>query len=159
MKSSNELVIIGRAEHVGFPALGLLNIPAKTDTGAKTSAIWASGIIEDHGVLRCVLFGPDSKLYSGEILEFTHYETRTVASSIGEAEERYVVKLLVELKGKKIRANFTLANRSEQAYPILLGRNVLRGKFVVDVKQGTPAKAAERARSAVLQNRLKRKEQ
>jgi hypothetical protein len=147
----SDLVVIGRAEIVSFPELKLTAVPARVDTGAKTSAIWASGIIEKQGVLQCVLFGPDSPLYNGEVLRFSEYELRTIASSIGEPEERYVVKLLVEVAGRKIRSSFTLANRSHQAYPMLIGRNLLRGKFVVDVKQGTPNLAGELARSQQLQ--------
>ena len=45
-----------------------------------------------------------------------------------------MIKMLVIISGKKIRARFTLANRSTQKYPVLVGRNILRRKFVVDVK-------------------------
>lgn len=154
---NNSLQTIGRAEMVDFPEFNIRNVPARVDTGAKTSAVWASGVIEENGTLQCVLFGPDSKLYTGEALRFTEYNIRTIASSIGLAEERYVVKLLVKVKGRRIRASFTLANRSEQAYPMLIGRNILRGKFVVDVKQGTPLTGIEKQRSQELQGGIKQK--
>lgn len=147
----DDMQIIGRVELVGFPELGLKNIPARVDTGAKTSAIWASGIIESKGRLQCVLFGPDSPFYTGQVLKFDDYSVKTVASSIGIAEERYVVKLLAQVGNKKIRSSFTLANRSEQAYPMLLGRNILRGKFMVDVKRGTPNLEIEHQRSRRIQ--------
>lgn len=130
-------------------------VPARVDTGAKTSAIWASGIMEKNGVLQCVLFGPDSDFYTGQVLTFDKYEVRTIASSIGEPEERYVVKLLVKLEGRTIRASFTLANRSQQVYPMLVGRNILHGKFLVDVTKGMPLKAKERVRSKWLQTKRK----
>jgi hypothetical protein len=134
----NDLQIIGSVEAVDYPELNVSGIPARIDTGAKTSAIWASGIVENHGVLQCVLFGPDSPLYNGHVLQFHSYNLRTIFSSIGEAEERYAVRLLVTLKGRKIRATFTLANRSHQVYPMLVGRNILQGKFMVDVEKGQP---------------------
>ncbi|HET9174092.1 MAG TPA: RimK/LysX family protein [Candidatus Saccharimonadales bacterium] len=155
--NNKPLAIIGRAELVQFPELDIHDVPARVDTGAKTSAIWASGIIASHGTLQCVLFGPDSPLYTGQVLTFDTYEVRTIASSIGEAEQRYVVKLLVRVKGRLIRASFSLANRSEQAYPMLIGRNILRGKFMVDVKQGTPLVGEEKARSKRLQRTHKAK--
>jgi len=153
-----DLQIIGQAVHVDFPEQAVRAVPARVDTGAKTSAIWASGIIEEQGVLQCVLFGPDSKFYTGQVLKFKDYESRNISSSIGDSEERYVVKLLAIVEGRKIRASFTLANRSQQAYPMLVGRNILRGKFLVDVKQGRPHKDAERARSQLLQSNLKPRE-
>jgi hypothetical protein len=131
----SDLQAIGQVADASFPELGLEHVAARVDTGATTSAIWASGIIEKQGVLQCVLFGPDSPLYSGEVLHFSDYRRRAVVSSIGEREERYVVKLLVSLAGRTVRASFTLANRSQQVYPMLIGRNLLRGKFVVNVKQ------------------------
>ena len=157
MKPGSQLQIIGRAEMVDFPEHGVRKVPARVDTGAKTSAIWASGIIENNGILQCVLFGPDSELYTGEVLRFKEYQTRTIASSIGETEQRYVVKLLVSVNGRNIRASFTLANRAEQAYPMLIGRNILRGKFMVDVKQGTPLLQAEKLRSEKLQRDINHK--
>ena len=56
------------------------------------------------------------------------------------------------IKKRRIRAHFTIANRRTQVYPVLIGRNVLYGKFVVDVAKGTPLIEAERQRSEALQN-------
>jgi hypothetical protein len=43
-----------------------------------------------------------------------------------------------------------------QVYPVLIGRNVLRGKFIVDVKRGKPLIHQERLRSMRLRQRLLR---
>ena len=148
--------IIGRADRLDFPELGYLAIPAKVDTGAKTSAVWASNVHERDGGLAFTLFGPESSFYTGEEY-FTPYFTRVVvASSIGAEQGRYKVVMLAKIRGKKVRASFTLADRSKQAYPILIGRNVLRGKFLVDVKSGRPDHTAENQRSAQLQQELER---
>ena len=153
----SDLQIIGPVETVNFPELNISGVPARVDTGAKTSTVWASGIIENHGMLQFVLFGPDSPLYTGKVLQFHKYSLRTVISSIGESEERYIVRLLVGLKGRKIRATFTLANRSHQAYPMLVGRNILKGKFMVDVKLGPPliGKEHRQAISSSVNNKFK----
>jgi hypothetical protein len=146
--------IIGRAETVAFPELGLPNVHARIDTGAKTSAVWASRVQVQNGVLEVVLFDPSSEHYTGETLTFEQFEPVIVASSSGHAQQRYKVRLLVRIKGKKVRAWFTLADRSSQVYPVLIGRNVLLGKFVVDVKKGKPLTTAERERSAQLQSEI-----
>lgn len=149
--------VIGRSEKISFVELGFSKVPAKIDTGAKTSAVWATKIHETAEGLEFRLFGPSSKLYTGERHVVKQFEIVTVASSIGEPQERYKVRLLVKVRGKKIHAYFTLADRSRQAYPVLLGRNVLRGKFVVDVKAGRPDHKAERLRSESLQSPHKKK--
>lgn len=150
-----DLQLIGRAEKVNFPELGLNGVPARIDTGAKTSAIWASSVKEKDGTLEFVLFGKKSPFYTGKKLSTRHYTQRMISSSTGTTQSRYVVRLLIELKGKKIRASFSLANRSKQVYPVLIGRRVLRGKFLVDVKSGTPLLDEEHKRSSQLQAGLR----
>lgn len=149
--------VIGRSEKISFVEFGFTRVPAKIDTGAKTSAVWATKVHETPEGLEFCLFGPSSKLYTGQRHVVKQFELVTVASSIGESQERYKVRLLVKVRGKKIHAYFTLADRSRQAYPVLLGRNVLRGKFVVDVKTGKPDVKAEKSRSETLQSRLTKK--
>ncbi len=152
--SDKPAITIGRAEKVSFPEQELTDIPARIDTGAKTSAIWGSAHITDDGQLAVAFFDAQSPLYTGQVLPFAEYERIAVANSTGHVQERYKVRLLVRLDGRKIRAWFTLADRSTQVYPVLIGRNVLRGKFIVDVKKGDVLYAAERARAVQLQSHI-----
>ncbi len=131
---TNKIAVIGQSEFIGFPEFNLDDLPARIDTGARTSAIWASDIKELNGQLSFKLFDKSSKYYTGQDLTFKTFEMRLVTPSNGITENRYMVKMLVVIGGKKIRARFTLANRSTQKYPVLIGRNVLRGKFIVDIK-------------------------
>jgi hypothetical protein len=131
-----EKKLIGQTELIGFPELHLDSIAARIDTGAKTSAIWASNIEVKDNILRFTLFDETSEYYTGNVLQTKAYHIRTIISSIGTKEDRYGIKLLILISGRSIRASFTLANRSVQTYPVLIGRNVLRGKFLVDVEHG-----------------------
>lgn len=151
-----ELIIIGRAEKVELRDFGLADIPAKVDTGADSSSLWVSHIQEDAKGLHFVLFGKDSPYYTGEVQHFTKpdYTLTRVANSFGHKELRYKVKLRITVKGRKVRATFTLSDRSLKTYPILLGRRLLQGKFLVDVANGTPLKDAERQKAALLQLEL-----
>lgn len=143
--------VIGRVEKVSLPEASVFKVSARIDTGAKTSAIWASGIkAEPQGQISFYLFGKSSPLYTGQKLTSDSYTVTAVASSNGMVEKRYKVKMLVRIGGRKINAAFTLANRSRQVYPILIGRNVLRGKFIVDVTKGEPLVEDERKRTAQL---------
>lgn len=126
--------IIGAVSTIDLPELGFISIPARIDTGARTSAIWASEVNENDGILNFKLFDKQSEFYLNKIIKVNNYDRRLVTNSTGHKEERYSVKLLIELEGRIIRGTFTLANRSAQTYPVLIGRNILRGKFIVNVK-------------------------
>ena len=128
--------IIGRAEPVAFPTLEAPRVFARIDSGARTSAIWASVVREQDGKLEVVFFGPGDPSYTGKPHHFTDYGQEIVTNSTGHRQQRYKIKLSVVLKKRRIKATFTLADRSTQVYPVLIGRNVLRGKFIVDVTLG-----------------------
>lgn len=151
MQNNPVQTIVGRVEEVSFPELGIGPIHARIDTGAQTSALWVSSAIEKDGRLEVIFFAPGHPLYTGTTCYFDDFTLGMVASSNGQAEARYKVRTLVSIGGKRIRARLTLADRSTQTYPALIGRNVLRGKFIVDVKVGTPLVKAEKERSRKLQ--------
>ncbi|HKR82457.1 MAG TPA: RimK/LysX family protein [Candidatus Saccharimonadales bacterium] len=146
--------LLGGSTYVDFPELGLAGVPTRIDTGARLSSLWALVEERPEGVLSVTFLGPENALYTGKKYEFTEYEQIVIASSMGHMQKRYKVKLLVKIKGKKIRAQFTLADRSTQVYPVLIGRNVLRGKFIVDVKKGHTLLEQEKKRTADLQTHL-----
>lgn len=136
-KSQIEKHVLGKAEYVTFSEIGIHDVPARIDTGAKTSAIWATDIKEESdGALSFLFFDPTSPHHRPERHVVRDWDKIVVQSTIGAAEERYRIQLLIELSGRRIRASFTLANRSKQVYPVLVGRNILSGKFIVDVSIG-----------------------
>lgn len=138
-KSTNQLVPVGTIELIALPEERLQGVPAKVDTGADSSAIWASNIAEHGKELSFVLFDQSSPFYNGKIITTSDYKVISVRSSFGQAEYRYKVRMKVVLGGRTIRAAFTLANRANNRYPVLIGRKTLHGKFVVDVTR-KPAK-------------------
>ena len=151
-EKDDAVTMIGRAERIDLPKQGIFAVPAKIDTGADSSSIWSSNIKETPDGLQFTLFGPGSDFYTGETLlcKADEYEVTRVASSFGDREFRYKVKLTARIKGRLVRGSFTLADRSNKTYPILLGRRLLSGKFIVDVKAGEPLKKEERKKSRLL---------
>lgn len=125
--------IIGRKTYVGFPAYNLRGIPAKVDTGADSSAVWASNIVEQDGVLFFVLFDKESPFYTGETIHSTDYSIISVKNSFGTTEFRYKVSIVTRVEERDIRVRFTLANRANSSQPVLIGRRTIQGKFLVDV--------------------------
>ncbi|MBA3757357.1 ATP-dependent zinc protease [Candidatus Saccharibacteria bacterium] len=140
--------LIGRVEKIHLPVLGVKYVPAKIDTGADFSAIWASRLVEKADGLHVVFFGKSSSFYSGEAVVFAknEYEQTIISNSFGHRQKRYKIKLKVKVKGRQIISGFTLADRSQKLYPILLGRSILRGKFLVDVAKGSPMHLEEKDR-------------
>lgn len=157
MKDSIPLNTIGRAEKVDLVDFDISDIPAKIDTGADMCSIWATKIEERDGALYFTLFSPESQFYTGEELRFTKpdYSLTRVANSFGQKELRYKVKLRIRVINRTIKATFTLSDRSQKTYPILLGRKLLHGKFLVDVTSGDPLIEEEEDRAAALQRDLK----
>lgn len=156
MATQKPLTVIGRAELVRLVDYSVQPMPAKVDTGADISSIWATAITESPDGLHFTLFGRSSSYYNGQQITVPRGEYRQtrIANSFGVKELRYVVKLRVEVKGRIIRASFTLANRSLKTYPILLGRRLLKGKFLVDVSQGQALEEAEAASKVKLNRDL-----
>lgn len=113
---------------------GIQNIPAKIDTGADSSSVWASDIlVNSQNQLEFCLFAPSSPLYTGEKLTVDDFSVQRVRNSTGDVSVRYRVKLPMIAVGKRIKASFTLADRSRNNFPVLLGRKTLKDRFLVDV--------------------------
>ncbi len=155
MDQSDAKKIIGRVERVSLPEVGIGTVHARIDTGAQTSAIWASKAEVINERLEVIFFAKGHPEYTGKPYYFDEFSHGMVASSNGQVEARYKVRTLITISGKRIRARLTLADRSTQTYPILVGRNVLRGKFIVDVKKGEPLLKSENERSRKLQKGIK----
>jgi D-alanine-D-alanine ligase-like ATP-grasp enzyme len=153
-----QLIIIGRSERVILPNLSSIKVPAKIDTGADWSSIWAHKIVLDHNNLNVTFFGPRSRYYTGKVHIFTpkEYSITRVANSFGQREIRYKIKLKILIEGRLINGTFTLSDRSTKLYPILLGRSLINGKFIIDVSKGNPLIAEEKARKSALEKELRK---
>lgn len=151
-----ELTTIGRAEKVFFPDITNGRVPVKIDTGADACSIWATATELEGDRLHVVFFGEGSEFYTGEehIFGKKDYTMTRVANSFGHREIRYKVKLLIKIKGRSIRGSFSLADRSNKLYPVLIGRSLLKHKFIVDVSKGSPLREAERTRAEKLRQDL-----
>jgi hypothetical protein len=129
-----EKIIIGRKDHADLPLFGLKNVPVKIDTGAYTSSIHCDCItrINEGGeeCLRVEFFGTEED--SAPIVVFDTFITKKVRSSSGQEEVRYVVKGDIVLFGRKFKTMFSLSERLNMRYPILLGRKLLNKRFIVD---------------------------
>ncbi|MBC7862920.1 MAG: ATP-dependent zinc protease [Bacteroidia bacterium] len=115
------------------------NIEAKIDTGAYTCALHCHTIAEKElggkKVLCFFLLDPSHEEYHQTEHVFFDYSRKKIKSSSGEFEERYIIKTIVRLGRRRIRTTISLTDRGNMRYPVLIGRKLLRGKFIVDVSR------------------------
>jgi hypothetical protein len=64
--------------------------------------------------------------------EVPRADRRIITSSNGESQERLIIKTTLALGDHSFRAEFSLADRSDMKFPILIGRMALRSRFLVD---------------------------
>lgn len=125
--------ILGRSDRVDLPGLGLENIQAKIDTGAYTSSLHCLRAEVVDGVLEFVLLDQEHPEFTGTVYRFKEYDQREIRNSFGEAELRYIIKTTVRIFDHAIKAEFSLSNRGNLRFPVLLGRKTLRRRFLIDV--------------------------
>ncbi len=126
---------IGRIEHIALPGLGVSRVEAKIDTGAYRSALHYQRLkvrTVDGVKLLTVVFQMGGKR---KTKIFKVFKRVSVKSSNGETSRRYLISTRVLLGSHTVRAQFTLFDRSDMKYQVLLGRRFLRGRFVVDVSE------------------------
>jgi hypothetical protein len=128
---------IGSVDRIDLIDLGIMNIEAKIDTGANRSSIHCSNI-ERHkrnGVDEIAFHIPLDSSHGVNEFHSTDFFKKKIKSSSGHVEERYIIKTAVVLFGQTYRTSFSLTDRSEMKYPILLGKKLLENRFIVDVSQ------------------------
>jgi len=129
------MLTVGWCEMVALPGLGIDAIAAKIDTGAASSSIDASQITEVAGApTRTVQFRVH--LDDGRIIESQApvIDMRTVRNPGrgGREEERYVIRTDLVLAGQVWPIEVTLARRTRMEYRMLVGREALAGRAIVD---------------------------
>lgn len=131
--------VIGRKERIHFVDLGLRNLIAKIDTGAYSSSLHChiTGIITKEGeeYIKFVPLVYKNKVKNAPEIVAKVSKKKLVKSSSGHTEERYFVKLEVQMNGHSVKTEFSLTDRSSMRHTILLGRKFLKGNYVVDVSR------------------------
>ncbi|MEQ9426655.1 MAG: RimK/LysX family protein [Cyclobacteriaceae bacterium] len=130
------MITAGRLEFLDFTEWNLEQVQAKIDTGAYGNAIHCHHVEMIEGpAIRFQLLDPTHPEYEAKYYESSDFRVKTVKSSSGIAETRFSIKTSIRFFGKKFRTEFSLANREEMKYPVLLGRKFLKKRFLVDVSK------------------------
>ena len=106
-------IVIGPVEMVSIKGLNTSgSFEGRVDTGATSSSI-------DSTIVADLKLGP---VLSVKKVRNAHGETL-----------RPVVEAEITLKNKKLKAIFTVADRSRMKYKVLIGRNILKEGFLIDI--------------------------
>ncbi len=134
-----DLKIIGSEEWCSFKTFGIPAIKARVDSGAKTSSIQANKIKtfykDTENWVRFHVNPIQDNRSIDIICEAKIFATRTVKSSMGITEERIVIETPVTIDGDTFNIKLTLANRDSMEFRMLLGREALNHRFLVNPAQ------------------------
>ncbi len=127
--------VYGWKEHVFINGL-TDKIQAKLDTGAFNSSIHAEEeeFFERDGKkwVRFIVTDPTDKKPVRNRLEAPLVRIALIKEPGGQSTPREVVKLSVQIGGRKLRGEFTLNNRSNMLSPVLIGRKMIKDLGWVD---------------------------
>lgn len=142
-----EKVMAGRIERVSLGVRPSFVVKAKLDTGATTSSIHAENV---HGFSKngqnwvrfdLILYNEKGDRFQ-QTLEQPRKRKVKIKNHDGNHDLRYVVELDICFDGRIRRSSFTLADRTEFNYQVLLGREFLNGLAIVDPEKTYITQAA-----------------
>ena len=132
-------IILGSEEWCAFPELGLPAIKARVDSGAKTSALHAINIApfkrDDDNWVKFDINPIQNNLKTVIHCEAKLIDKRIVKSSSGYREQRYVIQTNIKIGNDTWLIEMTLTNRDSMGFRMLLGREAMSGRILVDPEQ------------------------
>jgi hypothetical protein len=127
---------MGWREWASLPDVGIETIKVKVDTGARTSSLHAFDVreVEEEGVvwIRFTIHPEQRSSHPAVPAKLPLLAYRKVKDSGGKVELRPVVKTTVKLLGIAWPIELTLTRRDAMGFRMLLGRQAIRRRFVVD---------------------------
>ena len=132
-------IILGSEEWCTLPELGIPSIKARVDSGAKTSALHAKNIApfikDDQNWVKFDINPIQNNVKTIIHCEAPLVDKRVVKSSSGFREQRYVIQTSLEIGNSKWVIEMTLTNRDSMGFRMLLGREAMSGRVLVDPEQ------------------------
>ena len=131
-----EKVIVGSEEWCALPDLKIPAIKVRVDSGAKTSALHAESITpfekDGENWVRFIVNPIQNNQKSAIKCEARIVDKRVVKSTSGYRESRYVIKTVISFGASEWEIEITLTNRDSMGFRMLLGREAMSGKIIVD---------------------------
>lgn len=148
-------ITIGWREWVGLPGLHTPWIKAKIDTGARSSSLHAFDVVvferSDRDWVRFAVHPWQRSDADAVTVEAEVIDWRSIKSSSGQSDERPVIRTDLRIGDNTHMVEVTLARRDEMGFRMLVGREALRRRFLVD--PGRSYLSGKPDRSVVVANR------
>jgi len=136
VQQAHEKMVVGALEQADLPELRISYLNMRVDTGAKTSSLHVDNIqLEEIEGVKWVSFDihPDMHDVARVVRRSSKLkQTRTIKSSNGEREQRYVIDTQLCMGNQTWSIEVTLTDRSGMTYLMLLGREAMKGRLLVD---------------------------
>lgn len=128
--------VLGWREWVSLPEWDVHYLKAKVDTGARTSSLHAFDLEwferDGHPWVRFEIHPWQRSTTDSVVAEAAVVSTRDIRSSSGTVDHRPVVRTQVGLAATTVDAEITLTRRDDMGFRMLIGREAIRRRFVVD---------------------------
>ncbi len=132
----SEKVIIGRLENLELPELGIDLLTVRVDSGAQTSSLHVDNMKRIKlGGKPAISFDIHPEVHNVDAVvncKAHIYDIRKIKSSNGETEQRYVIETKARLGQLEWSIQITLTDRSDMTYMMLLGRQAMGKRFLID---------------------------
>jgi len=132
----SDLTALGWREWIGFPDIGIDQIKAKVDTGARTSCLHAFMVepFERDGVPWVRFDIHPSQTDNSKVVscQAPVLDQRVVRDSGGHEELRYVIETPMTIGANVHKVEVTLSDRDSMKFRVLLGRTAIQGQYLVD---------------------------
>ena len=129
-------LLVGALENCDLPDLGINNMPVRVDTGATTSSLHVDNIEEfEKDGKNWVRFDIHPDIHNVEkiVTKTARLSSKkTVKSSTADTQRRAVIKTAFRLGGETWKIKLTLTDRSSMSYLMLLGREAMKDRIIVD---------------------------
>ncbi len=130
---SQEL-ILGKIDKFDLPDLNLKSVRAKIDTGAKTSSLHCVTIKPTKdGYVKFITLDENNKKFTGDYITKKISRIANVKSSNGTIQTRYFIQTPIVIYNKTYNIELSLSFRGSMKFPLLIGRELIKQDFLVDV--------------------------
>ena len=135
----SQKLILGSEEWCSFPDLNIPIIKARVDSGAKTSALHAVNIApfirDNENWVKFDINPIQNNTKAVKHCEAKLIDKRVVKSSSGYREQRFVIQTELKIGEETWKIEMTLTNRDSMGFRMLLGREAMSGRVLVDPEQ------------------------
>ena len=139
MLEMNNKMLVGSLEKSDLPELDIAGLHVRVDTGAATSSLHVDNIqaiqVDDETWVEFDIH-PDIHHVEKMVRRKARVvDIRNIKSSSGERQTRYVIETPIVMRNQKWDILITLSDRSSMSYLMLLGRQAMNGRIIVDPEQ------------------------